>query len=75
MKGNYNLGDKTENEVFFDEVRIPMTYTTASGQTRGTTADWFGRELKKYIEETTGVKCKIDVIGLGEINIILGGKS
>lgn len=75
MKGNYNLEDKTENEVFFDEVRIPMTYTTANGQTRGTTADWFGRELKKYIEETTGVKCKIDVIGLGEINIILGGKS
>ena len=75
MKGNYNIDNKTESEVFFDEVRIPMIYTTNTGQTRGSTADWFGTELKKYIEGITGVKCKIDVVGLGEINIILGGKS
>lgn len=76
MKGNYSLEDKTENEVLFDDVRIPMTYTDPkSGQVRGTTADSFARDLRKYLESTTGLKCKTDVIGLGEVNIILGGKS
>ena len=76
MKGNYTLEDKTENEVLFDDVRIPMLYTDSkTGKTRGTTADSFARDLRKYLESTTGLKCKTDVIGLGEVNIILGGKS
>lgn len=76
MKGNYSLSDKTENEVYFDDVRIPMTYIDPkTGETRGTTADIFSRELRKYIESKTGLKCKTDVIGLGEVNLILGGKS
>lgn len=74
MKGNYSVEDKTENEVLFDDVRIPMTYVDANGNTKGTTADSFARNLRKYIEQTTGLKCKTDVIGLGEVNIILGGK-
>ncbi len=76
MKGNYTLEDKTENEVLFDDVRIPMLYTDSkTGKTRGNTADSFARDLRKYLESTTGVRCKTDVIGLGEVNIILGGKS
>lgn len=75
MKSNYSLSDKTENEVFFDDVRIPMTYVDKNGNTKGTDANWFASQLKKYIESVTGEKCKVDVIGLGEINIILGGKS
>lgn len=75
FKGNYSLSDKTENEVFFDDVRIPMTYQDKNGNTKGTDANWFAGKLRKYIESLTGEKCKIDVIGLGEINIILGGKS
>lgn len=74
MKSNYSLGDKTENEVLFDYVNIPMVYTDKNGNEKGTDANWFGGELRKYIEATTGQKCKLDVIGLGEINIILGGK-
>ncbi len=74
MKGNYSLSDKTENEVFFDDVRIPMSYTDNNGNTKGTDANWFARNLRKYIETVTGLKCKNDVIGLGEVNIILGGK-
>ncbi|MDE6535128.1 MAG: hypothetical protein K2K82_03860 [Muribaculaceae bacterium] len=76
MKGNYSLEDKTENEVYFDDVRIPMTYTDPrSGETRGSSADSFARSLRRYIESTTGLKCKSDMIGSGEVNIILGGKS
>lgn len=76
MKGNYSLQDKTENEVLFDDVRMPMTYTDPkTGNTRGNTADSFARNLRKYIENTTGLKCKTDIIRLGEVNIILGGKS
>lgn len=75
VKGNYSIEDKTENEIFFDEVRIPLVYTDANGRTRGATADSFGTELRKYIEAVTGRQCKLDVIGLGEVNIILGGKS
>ncbi len=74
MKGNYSLSDKSENEVFFDDVRIPMTYTDKNGNTKGTDANWFAGDLRKYIEAQTGRKCKNDLIGLGEINIILGGK-
>lgn len=75
FKGNYSVEDKTENEVLFDDVRIPMVYTDEkTGNTRGTTADSFARDLRKYLESTTGLKCKTDVIGLGEVNIILGGK-
>lgn len=75
LKSNYSLSDKTENEVFFDDVRIPMTYVDKNGNTKGTDANWFGGMLRKYIESVTGEKCKLDVIGLGEINVILGGKS
>ncbi len=75
FKGNFSLSDKTENEVFFDDVRIPMTYVDKNGNTKGTDANWFGTQLRKYIESVTGEKCKLDLIGLGEINIILGGKS
>lgn len=74
MKGNYSLQDKTENEVYFDDVRIPMEYEE-NGKTRGTDANWFAKKLRKYIEEVTGEKCKTDVIGLAEVNVIMGGKS
>ncbi len=74
FKGNYSLIDKTENEVTFDYVNIPMVYTDANGRERGTDANWFGSKLRKFIEGQTGVKCKLDLVGLGEINIILGGK-
>ncbi|MDE7450048.1 MAG: hypothetical protein K2M72_07540 [Paramuribaculum sp.] len=75
FKGNYSLSDKTENEINFDEVRIPMTYVDKNGNTKGADANWFCGQLRKYIESVTGEKCKIDLIGLGEANIILGGKS
>lgn len=75
MKGNYSLSDKTENEVFFDEVRIPMLYTDKNGNEKGTDANWFGGELRRFIEGLTQRKCKLDLVGQGEINIILGGKS
>ncbi|MDE6396006.1 MAG: hypothetical protein K2K84_01890 [Muribaculaceae bacterium] len=74
-KGNYTLSDRTENELLFDDVRIPMTYVDKNGNTKGTDASWFGSRLRKFIEAKTGEKCKLDLIGLGEINLILGGKS
>lgn len=73
MKGNFNLSDATEDELFFDEIRIPMTYTK-NGVEKGTDADWFGEQLQQYIESLTGVKCKMTPVGLGEIEILLGGK-
>ncbi|MDE6416578.1 MAG: hypothetical protein K2K68_06095 [Duncaniella sp.] len=76
MKGNYSLSDSSENELLFDDVRIPMTYVDPkNGNTRGTDARWLARDLEKYIRSITGEKCKIDVIGLGKVNLILGGKS
>lgn len=72
FKGNYSLQDKTENEVYFDYVNIPMV--TSGDVPKPVSADSFSRELRKYIELLTGEKCKTDVVGLGEVNIILGGK-
>lgn len=72
-KGNFNLSDATEDELFFDEVRIPMTYNK-DGVEKGTDADWFGKQLQKFIEATTGVKCKVTPVGLGEVELLLGGK-
>lgn len=75
MKGNYDLSDRTENELFFDYVNIPMTYIDPrNGNERGTDANWMAGNLRKYIESVTGQKCKTDLIGLGEINLIMGGK-
>ena len=75
MKGNYSLSDSSENELLFDDVRIPMTYVDPkSNNEKGTDARWFSRDLEKYIRSLTGEKCKIDVIGLGKVNLILGGK-
>lgn len=74
MKGNYSLDNKTENEVLLT-VNIPMTYTDNNGNIKGTDANWFCSMLRKYIEGTTGgVKCKLDLVGLGEVNLIMGGK-
>lgn len=72
FKGNYSIQDKTENEVLFDYVNIPMV--TPGDVPKAVSADSFSRDLRKYIESLTGLKCKTDVIGLGEVNIILGGK-
>ena len=72
FKGNYSLQDKTENEVYFDYVNIPML--TSGDKPKAVSADTFSKPLAKYIEQLTGVKCRSDVIGLGEVNIILGGK-
>lgn len=70
FKGNYSLDNRTENEVMFSYVNIPMV--TPAG--KAVSADSFSRDLRKYIESLTGVKCKTDLVGLGEVNIILGGK-
>lgn len=77
FKGNFSLESKTENEVYFDRVFIPMTETLPNGNVRGTDANWFASKVRKFIESKTkeqGVKCKVDLIGLGEVNIIMGGK-
>lgn len=69
INGQYNLSDATENMMVFEEVRIPLF------DEKGNPVDTrkWGRGLQKYLK-TLGVESKVMTKGLGQVQLVLGGK-
>lgn len=72
--GRFTTADATENQLNFEQVRIPMVEVSESGRERAVDARYFARGLAKKITEVAGVECKVMTKGLGEATIVLGGK-
>lgn len=69
VNGRYNLSDATENMMVFEEVRIPLF------DEKGNPIDTrkWARELQKLLK-TLGVESKVMTKGLGQAQLVLGGK-
>jgi hypothetical protein len=73
-KGNFNLADGTENQMRFEQVRIPMFYER-SGKQQAMDARRFVSDLQNYLKKAPfEITSKIYMRGLGECWLILGEK-
>lgn len=69
VKGRFSTTDATENMMFFEQVRIPLY--DANG--RATDARRWASGLQKYLK-TLGIEAKVMTQGLGQAQLVLGGK-
>ena len=69
VKGRFSTTDATENMMFFEQVRIPLY--DANG--RATDARRWASGLQKYLK-TLGIESKVMTQGLGQAQLVLGGK-
>ena len=69
IKGTYKLQRNTNNELFFENVRINVINNDG---TQVSAYDW-GRELSKSIRKNLGVKTTNKTQGLGNVLITIKG--
>ncbi len=63
----------TENMELFEQVRIPMFYER-NGQQRALDARHWANGLRKYLKNTYQIESKLMMQGLGQAQLVLGGK-
>ncbi|MFN8258759.1 MAG: DUF6175 family protein [Bacteroidales bacterium] len=74
FNGSFNLADGTENQMRFEQVRIPLYYER-SGKQQAYDARRFVSDLQNYLKkEPFNITSKIYMRGLGECWLILGEK-
>jgi len=71
VNGTYRQSKLTENEIRFSNVRIPMFDTEGYA----ITASDFARQLISFLKTTYKVKSKNVSQGIGDVRIVLKGKS
>ena len=73
VKGRFSTTDATENFMLFEQVRIPL-FVEKDGKTRAVQArDWVGN-LRKYLKSTYQIESKLMMQGLGQAQLVIGGK-
>ena len=73
VAGRFNTSDATENMMLFEQVRIPL-FEEKEGKARAIQArDWV-RKLQKHLKEKYQIESKLMMQGLGQAQLILGGK-
>lgn len=70
VKSAFNLSTSTENYANYTNVRIPMFKTTGQPMV----ARDLGRELSKYLKTTYAISSKVDVKGIGEIDLYIANQ-
>jgi hypothetical protein len=73
VQGRYSLSDATENQMRFEQVRIPMFYER-NGRERAMDTRTFVGNLSKYLRESAMLESKVYLRGLGEAWLIVGEK-
>lgn len=72
VQGRFSKSDFTETRANYDQVRIPLYQTNG---TTALTAEYFARELRKYLASTPyNIQSKIVPQGLGKCTLYLGEK-
>ena len=70
VKHRFNTSIATENQMFFEQVRIPLY--NSSG--RAIDSRTWAREVQKFLKDTYKIDSKVTMKGLGEAQIIIGEK-
>lgn len=73
VQGRFNTTDATENMMLFKQVRIPLEYEE-NGKVRQMDARLWVGMLRKYLKSTYGVESKLMTRGLGQAQLVIGGK-
>lgn len=73
VEGRYDLTTRTANQLYFEQVRMPLTGTSLSGKQRAMDAGRFSNGLVQLLRDY-GITCKKDVRGQGKVTLILGEK-
>ena len=64
---------RTRNQLTIEQVKIPL-FETRRGKERPLDARRFIGKLERYLREKYGIESKINTRGLGQAELILGGK-
>ncbi len=72
VQGRFNTSVATENQMMFEEVRIPLEMEE-NGRVRAVDARRWVNMLRKYLKDTYGVESKLMMQGLGQAQLVIGG--
>lgn len=72
VQGRFNTSVATENQMMFEEVRIPLEMEE-NGKVRAVDARRWVNMLRKYLKDTYGVESKLMMQGLGQAQLVIGG--
>lgn len=70
VQGRFNTTDATENMMLFEQVRIPLY--DESGKAMD--ARKWANGLRKYLKDTYQIESKLMMKGLGQAQLVIGGK-
>lgn len=73
VNGRFNTTDATENMMLFEQVRIPLEQEI-NGRVRAVDARRWASGLQKYLRENFQIDSKLMMQGLGQAQVIIGGK-
>jgi hypothetical protein len=74
VQQRFNLSDASENQMRFEQVRIPMMTKDNRGRERAVDTRSFLSGLSKYLRDNFQIDSKIYLRGLGEAWLIVGEK-
>jgi hypothetical protein len=69
VQGRFNLDNASDTYLSFKQVRIPLYEGERALDTRA-----WGRKLAKLLKDQYRIESNVDVIGLGRVEITIGGK-
>ena len=73
VKGVYNLTTATENQMLFEQCRIPLFYERKE-KLKAYDVRRFGSDLMKYLKNDLGIESKRENDGLGKVTLFIGHK-
>ena len=73
VNGVFNTTDATENMMLFEQVRIPLEMED-NGKIRQIDARRWVGGLRKFLREKYNIESKLMMQGLGQAQLVLGGK-
>jgi hypothetical protein len=73
VHGRFNTTDATENMMLFEQVRIPVELEEEGKVRQMDARRWVGM-LRKHLKNTYGIESKLMMRGLGQAQLVIGGK-
>lgn len=70
VAGRFNTTDATENMMLFEQVRIPLY----NDKGKAVDARGWANDLRKYLRNTYQIESKVMMQGLGQAQLVIGGK-
>lgn len=74
VEGRFSLSDASDNQMRFEQVRIPMMETDSKGRERAVDTRRWVSELSRHLRQNFNIDSKVYMRGLGEAWLIVGEK-